>query len=141
AAAVASMAAAARASSVPSEIRMETPLVLRAPSSVAPAQHNAAKVPFPLGLAFPVIHILASLPYYPESACGAATLGQVLAGIRVFADLRPLHGADGEVLERCLGGIDDLVRVFRPRWNEDHVAGLQRQAFFRHAQRAMPFED
>src|SRR4030095_8860700 len=78
------------------------------------------------GLAIPVVQALAAtVDDFEWRLPVEAALGQILAGIRVLADLGRLHRADRQVLERCIRGVDDLMRVFGPRGNEGDVAEMQ----------------
>src|SRR5690349_13495093 len=71
------------------------------------------------GLAIPVVEAaFAAVDHVEARLVVAAALGQVLPGVRILADLRLLHGADREVLERLVRRVEDLVRILGPRRDE-----------------------
>src|SRR3974390_2068517 len=77
------------------------------------------------GLAVPIVQARSPPRDDVEAAFAVdAALRHVLAGVGGFANLGLLHGAAGKVLERPVGGVDDLVRVLGTCRNEDHVAGF-----------------
>src|SRR4029077_17052975 len=79
------------------------------------------------GLAIPVVQALATTIDDLERCFPLeAAFGQVLARVRILADLRCLHRADRQELERCVRRIDDLVRILGSRGNERDVTRLER---------------
>src|SRR6185312_12645353 len=98
--------------------------------------------------AVPVVERFCLASEHPELSRRAARVAQVVvehqifAGIRVFADIRRFVGADGEITQFGVAGVDDLVRGFRATGRAgDDVAGAQRVARVAVAQFAAAFED
>src|SRR5215470_16746039 len=77
-----------------------------------------------MSLSFPVPHLRIAAD---DEAQRLAEAGD-LAGVRVFADLDRLLGADGQVAQLRFAGVDDLVRGLRPAGRTgDDVAGTDRE--------------
>src|SRR6267142_1253128 len=71
-----------------------------------------------------------------------AVIGKDLLRVRVLADFRSDHGADGEIAQLGVRIVDDLVRGFRPAGRTaDHVAGAYLARLLSVAKRARACDD
>src|SRR6267378_4021335 len=88
--------------------------------------------------ALPVVDIVGNVRHVTPRA----VIGKDLLRVRVLADFRSDHGADGEIAQLGVRIVDDLVRGFRPAGRTaDHVAGADLARLVAVAKRARACDD